>query len=191
MSAPHMINGRPQRKQLSEQLDRLDSIIDALAEGLPAAVADAAREGTRAAVKDAIVEILTNPELRTLIQPFTPATPAPTFVPMTETAEPAPAIPTAWQRLKARLAVARNAVSSRYTAARNAVTNTIRVLSLMMPLRRIVLVAVGAGAVVAALGYVAPAGVAAALAGIGGCVTAAAAQVGNCFRRSPRSLNVT
>ena len=35
-------NGKPKRKQLSEQLDRLDGIIDVLAEGLNKAVADAA-----------------------------------------------------------------------------------------------------------------------------------------------------
>lgn len=69
------INGRPKRKQLSEQLDRLDGIIDALADGLNKAVADAAREGTRLAVKDAILEILSNPELRALIVPQMPATP--------------------------------------------------------------------------------------------------------------------
>src|SRR4051812_19026608 len=57
-------NGRRARKQLSDQLDRLDAILDALAEGLPGAVADACREGARQAVKDAVVEILTNPELR-------------------------------------------------------------------------------------------------------------------------------
>jgi hypothetical protein len=51
-------NGKP-RKQLSDQLDRLDGIIDALADGLNQAVIDAAREGTRLAVKDAIVEIMT------------------------------------------------------------------------------------------------------------------------------------
>ncbi|HEY2910434.1 MAG TPA: hypothetical protein VGI99_09315 [Gemmataceae bacterium] len=188
MSAPHLINGRPPRKQLSEQLDRLDSIIDALADGLPAAVAEAAREGTRAAVKDAIVEILTNPELRTMVQSFTPSPPQAT-VSMSAPAESVPATSNAWQRLKARLAAAKNAVVSRYTAARNAVASTTRALSLMMPLRRIALVAIGTGVVVAALGYVAPAGVAATLAGIGGCVTAAAAQVGNWFRRSTRTLS--
>ena len=62
MSTATATNGKPQRKQLSDQLDRLDGIIDALAEGLNGAVADAAREGTRLAVKDAIVEIMTNPE---------------------------------------------------------------------------------------------------------------------------------
>ena len=70
-------SGKPQRKQLSDQLDRLGGVIDALAEGLNGAVADAAREGTRLAVKDAIVEIMTNPELRALIAPAAPAS-APT-----------------------------------------------------------------------------------------------------------------
>ncbi|MCE9562625.1 MAG: hypothetical protein K8U57_11300 [Planctomycetes bacterium] len=35
MAATATMNGKPQRKQLADQLDRLDSIIDALAEGLP------------------------------------------------------------------------------------------------------------------------------------------------------------
>jgi hypothetical protein len=47
-------NDKPRRKQLSDQLDRLDGILDALGEGLNEAVTDAAREGTRLAVKDAI-----------------------------------------------------------------------------------------------------------------------------------------
>jgi hypothetical protein len=72
-------NSRPTRKQLADQLDRLDGIIDALADGLQQAVADAAREGTRLDVKDAIVEILTNPELRALLaSQVPPPPPAPT-----------------------------------------------------------------------------------------------------------------
>lgn len=43
VTAP-VANCRPQRKLLSEELDRLDSIVDAIAEGLPAAVAAAARK---------------------------------------------------------------------------------------------------------------------------------------------------
>lgn len=83
------INGRPKRKQLSEQLDRLDGIIDALAEGLNKAVADAAREGTRLAVKDAILEIISNPELRALLASSTPPAPV-----TTESAMPTSAMPT-------------------------------------------------------------------------------------------------
>jgi hypothetical protein len=42
-------NAKPPRKQLSDQLDRLDSILDGLGDGLNGAVADAAREGSLAA----------------------------------------------------------------------------------------------------------------------------------------------
>ena len=73
-------NGRPPRRQLADEidrmdrqmgdrLDRLDSIIDALAEGLPGAVTDACREGAREAVRTALVEVLSNPDLRTLLVP--------------------------------------------------------------------------------------------------------------------------
>lgn len=46
------ITGRPQRKQLSDQLDRLDGIIDCLADGLNEAVAGAVRDGTQAVRRD-------------------------------------------------------------------------------------------------------------------------------------------
>src|SRR5436305_4270712 len=92
-------NGKPQRKQLSDQLDRLDGIIDCLADGLNQAVADAAREGTRLAVKDAIVEILTNPDLRAAVRAAGEAAGPPTD-----------ARPNFWQRLKAKAAAATAAV---------------------------------------------------------------------------------
>jgi hypothetical protein len=178
-----MVNGRPQRKQLSDQLDRLDSIIDGLCDGLPEAIAAAAREGTRAAVKDAILEVMTNPELRAMIQNLAPA---PAVAPATPPISSEPPQPGLWSRIKAKVAAARTAVVERYRAAKEAVTTTTRTLSTLMPLRRIVLVAFGVGTVVALLGFVAPAGVAAILAGIGGVVTAAVAQVGSWFRRSLR-----
>lgn len=49
-----MTNGKPARKQLADQLDRLDSLIDCLAEGLNQAVADACRDGARAAVREGL-----------------------------------------------------------------------------------------------------------------------------------------
>jgi hypothetical protein len=175
-------NGRPQRRQLSDQLDRLDSIIDGLCDGLPEAVAAAAREGTRAAVKDAILEVMTNPELRGLIQNFAPAPVAAPVTPPIAT-EPQPSL---WSRIKAKVAAAKTAVVERYRTAKEAVTTTTRTLSTLMPLRRILLVALGVGTVVTLLGFAVPAGVTAVLAGFGGVVTAAVAQVGSWFRRSLR-----
>ena len=94
-------NGRPQRKQLADQIDRLDQILDGLAEGLNEAIADACREGTRQAVKEAVVEILTNPDLRALVGGTAPAAPA----------DPAPSRPSFWAQVKAKVAAARAAVA--------------------------------------------------------------------------------
>lgn len=66
------LNGRPQRKQLSDQLDRLDSIIDVLADGLPEAVRDAVVDGTQAALKQVLIELLADPEIRARIAPPNP-----------------------------------------------------------------------------------------------------------------------
>jgi hypothetical protein len=119
------------------------------------------------------------------VQSFTPAAPP---EPMPVPIESAPPVLSAWQRLKANLAAARTAVVTKYQEVKAAVTTTTRMLSTIMPLRRIVFVAIGVGIVAATLGYAAPAGVAAVLAGIGGVITAAVAQVGSWFRRSLRSF---
>jgi hypothetical protein len=58
----------------------------------------------------------------------------------------------------------------------------------ILPLKRVVLVAGAAGVAGAAVGYFSPAAVAATLSGIGGAVTAAAVQVGRWARRSRRWL---
>jgi hypothetical protein len=76
-----MTNSRPDRKQLSDQLDRLDGILDGLSQALNEAVADAARQGVREAVKEAVVELLTNPDLKAALhRASTPADePRPSF----------------------------------------------------------------------------------------------------------------
>src|SRR5437870_3255895 len=63
-------NGKP-RRQLSDQLDRLDGIIDALADNLNEAVADAARVGTKSAVKEILLEVLTDPTVLDLVRTVT------------------------------------------------------------------------------------------------------------------------
>ena len=105
-----LTNGRP-RKQLADQLDRLDAILDGLAEALNQAVADAAREGTRLAVKEAVVEIVTDPHLRALLAPAAPA-PVPPVSERTAQAAPAPVPPKPglWSRVKAAARAARAAV---------------------------------------------------------------------------------
>ena len=62
------LNGRPPRKQLSDQLNRLDGILDTLADGLPEAVGDAVRTGTQAALQQLLIETLTNPDTLALLR---------------------------------------------------------------------------------------------------------------------------
>ncbi|HVK17119.1 MAG TPA: hypothetical protein VM533_09225, partial [Fimbriiglobus sp.] len=56
-----MQNGKAKRKQLSDQLDRLDRVIDALADGLNQAVTDAVKDGTRSAVREVLGELVSSP----------------------------------------------------------------------------------------------------------------------------------
>jgi hypothetical protein len=81
MNATNTSKRAPERKQLADQLDRFDALLDGLSEGLMGAITDAVRDGTRLAVKDAIVEILTDPALRVKLHqaaaPEPAAAPAP------------------------------------------------------------------------------------------------------------------
>ena len=158
-------NGRLPRKQLADQLDRLDAILDCLAGGLNEAVADAAREGTRLAVKDAIVEVLTNPDLRELVRKA-----------QAETDVKKPAKPSLWARLKAKVAEAKAALVraavpvvagavTRVQAARSTLTTAIRVVRQARQAWRVVAVGLAVGAVAAAACYVAPPAVAAVVGG--------------------------
>ncbi len=182
-------NGKPQRKQLGDQLDRLDSIIDCLADALPAAVADACKEGARQAVKDAILEILTNPELRTLVAGVAPTPVAPTTAaPSPASAASGPAKPGPWTRFKATCRAVRDAVVGRCRAATAAATGAVLTLSAVMPVKKFLLVGAGVGAAVGVASYLCPHGVSAVVGGVCGAATAVGVQVGNWFRRSARSL---
>jgi len=73
------INRNGQRKQLSDQLDRLDGLIDSLSDGLNQAVAGAVEaavgQAVKQAVEGALTELLQHPAVRDLLRKA--ATPAP------------------------------------------------------------------------------------------------------------------
>ena len=194
-------NGKP-RKQLSDQLDRLDTIIDALAEGLNGAVADAAREGTRLAVKDAIIEIATNPELRALLAPAQPVTlpavpPAPT-VPVEVAPEPQPGL---WARLKAKLSAARDAVNgatkkatdavtAQAKAARDAVAAVAKATGEALSWRRVFWIAAGVGLTVGVMCLVMPHTAAAVVGAVASAATTVAVQTGSWLKRAARRFGL-
>jgi hypothetical protein len=190
-------NGKPQRKQLADQLDRLDAILDAVAEGLPGAVTDACREGARAAVKDAIIEIVTNPELRALLgSASAPVVPTPAPEP-----EPEPKEPGLWSRLKAKLAAARDAVTGATTKTKEAVTarcraarDTVATLGQAageaLPWKRMLLVSAGVGLTVGVACLVVPPTVAAGVGAVSATATAVAVQAGNWLKRAGRRFGL-
>jgi len=180
MSATDTMNSKP-RKQLSDQLDRLDTIIDALGEALPEAVADAAREGTRAAVKEAIMEILANPDLRNVILATTPMEPA--------RIDPPPK-PSFWTRVKAKMAAVRDALVGRCRTTSAAVRETARTLSAALPVRKILTVGVTVGIVVGFFSYACPHTLSAVISGLAGACTAVAALVGRWVRRSAYAIGI-
>jgi hypothetical protein len=182
-------NAKPPRKQLSDQLDRLDSILDGLGDGLNGAVADAAREGTRLAVHDAIVEMMTNPTLRTkLHQSTAPETPA----------EPVHANekPSFWKRMKAYAGQAVESVGHMASNAMTAVKDKVKALSQkaaetvqsirdLGTLKTTVLVV---GLTVAVVSFMAPHVASAALAGISSAVAVVAVRLGVWLGRTRRAL---
>lgn len=90
-----MTNGKPRRKQLSDELDRFDGIIDALAGGLPEAVAAATRDGAREAIAQVLREVLADPALLAVLRGGATC--------VAPTAESTPA---AWAKLKTAVRVA-------------------------------------------------------------------------------------
>src|SRR5262244_1843748 len=72
-------NDRPHRKTLSDQLDRLDAVIDDLSDGLNQAVAHTVERGVSTAVERAVQSVLqaalANPEVARQLALATPAAP--------------------------------------------------------------------------------------------------------------------
>jgi len=194
MTATATMNGKPQRKQLGDQLDRLDSIIDALAEGLPGAVADACRDGARAAVKDVLIEVMTNPELRAMLAPqqtHLPNTPVTPPEPM-PAPEPKPSL---WSRLKAKaaamrdsltgaIAKAKEAVVTRCTAAKDTVVAVGKATGEAFPLQRVGLVASSVGLVVGIACLLVPQTMSATVGAIGAACTTVSVQTGFWLRKA-------
>jgi hypothetical protein len=93
-----MTNGaQQQRKTLASQLDRLDTILDALSDGLNQAVASTVEQAVGAAVRDTVqgvlAELLTNPLVLTrLREALAPTVPAAQPVPQPAAPLPEPSL---------------------------------------------------------------------------------------------------
>jgi hypothetical protein len=194
MNATTIVNEKPARKQLSDQIDRLDGILDALSDGLNGVVAEAAREGTRLAVKDAVVEMMTDPTLRAQLHQAT----APAAAPEPASPEKRPDF---WGRLKAKASQALQSIGQMAAGIANAVLGGAKAVAEtardalrgglgLGRVSKVVVIGLGAGVALGVAGYIAPHAVAATLSAISGAVTAAVVQVGAWTRRAVRALSL-
>ena len=183
MSATATMNGKPQRKQLADQLDRLDGVIDALGEGLTAAVSDACREGARAAVREVLMELLANPDLLAAVRPA----PVPVAT-VTSGEPPAPPAPSFWARVTATTRSAKRAVTGAARTLTRAVEGAVvkpvaDALKMTGTTRAIVAVGLGVGLTAGAVSLLCPAWVAAVLTAGASVSAVAAAHAGAAVNR--------
>ena len=183
MSATATMNGKPQRKQLADQLDRLDGIIDALAEGLNQAVADACRDGARAAVREVLRELIANPDLLAAVRPA----PVPAAT-VTSGEPPPPPASSVWGRVKAAAKSAGRSVTGAARTLTRAVEGAVvkpvaDALKLTGTSRTVVAVGLGVGLTAGAVTLLCPAWVAAVLTAGAGASAVAAAHVGATINR--------
>jgi hypothetical protein len=184
------------RKTLASQLDRLDAILDSLGEGLNQAVATAVeqaveiavREGVHQGVRGALSEILTNPEILTVLR----AALAPESANSQTSTENTPAAPTskgvgffgrALGKVKAKARQVRQACTSTVKRSGQRAVSTWKALQLLRPFRTQILTALGVGALVGVGAFFAGPYVAAAAGWLGGFVSTLAVQAGVAFRR--------
>src|SRR5262249_25777549 len=185
-------NGRPARKTLASQIDRLDTMLSGLAESIDETVADAVRAAVVVAVREAVqavlTEVLSNPEvlarLRDTLPPSIPPVAKPALGPRVKER-----LARAWSWLAAkvrgavaacleslhRLGEGAAKVKERVQQAGQAVWLRLR---LLRHFRGQLLLAVGVGVAAGVAAFLAAPWLAAVLSGLGGFMTAVAVQGG-------------
>ena len=178
------------RRTLASQLDRLDSILDGLSDGLNEAVADAVRDAVGIAVKEAagvavrealqavLTEVLTNPALLEHLQP--PRQPAPPTPPVAVPAER----PSLRERMAAAGAWTGRKAQAAWTACRRALGNLGSGLLALWRLRTRLLAAVSIGATIGLGAYLAGPWLSALAGGIAGGVVSLVHRVRAWFQQT-------
>ena len=190
-----MRNGTPQRKQLSDQLDRLDGIIDCLADGLTEAVRDAVKVGTATALQQVLLEIVNNPTTRELLRKTLAPEAAPTATAETATASDVPVRKASFlARCKnAAVSVVRKVAAvpgklfARVKGLARKAKGLARRLNIAWQLKKAIVVGLGIGVAVATLSLMSHP-LASILSGIGAAATAFTVQVVLWCRNTARQL---
>ncbi len=152
-------------------------------------------------VKDAIVEVMTNPELRALLAPARPESTSAPATPPNEAVTPEPKTPGLWTRLKAKVAAARDAptdaaakaqdaVAAKYQAASATVAAVGTAAGEALPLRRVLWVGLGAGLLVGVVCLIVPHAAAAAVSAVSVAATTVAVQTGTWLKKAARRFDL-
>ena len=191
IAPPPSLNGRQPRKQLSDQLDRMDEMINGLEEFLPVAVADAARDGIRQAFRDVLGELVADPAMLDKLRAGLGAE-----------ATPIPAKPSAWARLKAVIRSAAAKVVRVVGTVRRKITTGIRTTCVAaktrvarwslvsLPVKSVLGASLAVGLVVTFVSLSAPHVFAAIVSGVAAAITTAFVQVGRWLRRQRTMLGL-
>ena len=161
------LNGIPrsttQRKTLAHQLDRLDSIIDALDVGLSGAITAAVQEAVSTAVAETVRatlgELVTNPDVLILLRNLLPTPPVVTLPePQPETparvySQPRRGISAAWDWTLSKVQAGVGATQARVRSIRNALVGGFRKVNSIWSLKRPLLIAASVGLGCGVVGY--------------------------------------
>ena len=179
------------RKSLAEQIDRLDSILDNLGEGLNDAVAGAMQEAVGLAVRQAVeqavrqgvqaavAEVLSNPDVLALLRAAAPP------------ATPTPSVPTGPSRLKKFASAAKNCAKATLQKLGQVAAAARSPLQLVAQFKVPLLLALSVGTVAGTAALYAGPWVAAGVAWLGGFTAALAAQAGLALKRVLAAVTAT
>ena len=185
------LNGRKEsRRSLSQELDRLDKMLDGLAEAIPAVAANSVKEAMTTAVAEAfratMMEIVANPEIIALLRDAHTArvsndAPAPVKVPLHQQIRKATS--SVWKHALAGVRMASGfVVSPVHTVVRCTITGY-RQINMIWCLRKPILVALGVGVVIGVVAYASAPWLSAMIAGCGAASTTLLGQFAVWARR--------
>ena len=187
-------NGRMPRKNLSDQLDRLDRILDGLDGALAGAITEAVKDAVSTSVAEAVrvtlIEIVTNPDVIALFRGGIPAAPQ-------ATSESNPKVPSrvtlvdrirqgisaAWKWSLTKVKAVGQAITSRARNIRAGVVGGVRKVNMIWRLKRPLLIALGVGSVMGTVAYASSPWMAAVLSGIAATGATLGAQLALWTRR--------
>ena len=183
-------NGRPARKTLASQIDRLDTMLEGLSENLNEAVADAVRAAVVVAVREAVqavlTEVVTNPEVLARLRDALPPPTLPVARPaLGPSLKERLARAWSWLAAKVRTAVGSfqgglNRLGERATYVKERVQQAGQAvwLRLLRPFGGQLLLTVGVGVAAGVAAFLAAPWLAALLSGLDGFMTAVVVQGG-------------